>query len=60
MRGVVTLRIKQYGEYRLSVLNERREFMQLILTNSDSALKLGGESQLFVLNNTGVSTLCHK
>jgi hypothetical protein len=30
MRGVVTLRNKQYREYRLSVLNDRRKFMQII------------------------------
>jgi hypothetical protein len=30
MRGVVTLRNKQYKEYRLSVLNDRWEFMQII------------------------------
>jgi hypothetical protein len=37
--GVVTLRIKQYGKYQLSVLNDRRELMQIFLTNSDSSCK---------------------
>jgi hypothetical protein len=52
-RGVVTLRSVQYGEYRLSVLNDRREFMQIILTNSDPLLKRCGESQLPVVNKMG-------
>jgi hypothetical protein len=37
-RGVVTLRIKQYGDYRISVLNDMQDFMQIMLTNSDPAL----------------------
>ncbi len=58
----MTLRRKQYGEYRLSVLNDRREFMQLILTNSDSLYcllrrvailcsKQYGEYRLSAVNN---------
>ncbi len=36
MRGVVTLHTKHYEEYRLSALNDKQEFMQVILTNIDS------------------------
>jgi hypothetical protein len=38
MQGVRTLRNKQYGEYRLSVLSDRREFMRIILTYGDFPL----------------------
>ncbi len=61
MRGVVTLHIKQYGEYRLSVLNDRQEFMQIILTSSDpryedaesrnSRIKQCREYRLSAINN---------
>jgi hypothetical protein len=65
-RGVVTLRSKQYEEYLLSVLNERREFMQIILTIGDSLLKMMrrvatlhgkqyGENRLSAINNGGES-----
>ncbi len=50
---LVTFPSKQYGEYQLSVLNGRREFMQLILTNSASPLKRCGESQLSIVNDMG-------
>ncbi len=36
MQGAVPLHSKQYGEYQQSVVNNKREFMQIILTNSDS------------------------
>jgi hypothetical protein len=54
---VATLSSKQFGEYRLSILHDRREFMQIILTNSDSTLKRWGELQLSVVNG-GKYRLC--
>jgi hypothetical protein len=59
-RGVVTLRSKPYREYRLSVLNDKLEFMQIMLTNGNSPPKWCGESHLSLVNNTYSSTLCHK
>ncbi len=57
---------KQYEENRLSVLNDRREFMQIILTIGDSLLKMMrrvaalhskqyGEYRLSTINNGGES-----
>ncbi len=44
-----TLQVKQYREYRLSILNDRRESMQINLTNSDSPPWWCKESQLSIL-----------
>jgi hypothetical protein len=48
-----TLHSKQYGEYQLSVFNDKLEFMQIMLTNGDSPPKWCSESRLSVVNNTG-------
>jgi hypothetical protein len=48
-------RSNQCGEYWLSVLNDRRKFIQILLTNGDSPPKWCGESQLTLVNNTGNS-----
>jgi hypothetical protein len=57
MQGVVTLYVKKYGEHRLSVLNDRREFLHKIHTFVTPHCKQGGESQLSLLNNTG--SICY-
>jgi hypothetical protein len=57
----VLLRCKQYGEYQLSVLNDRQEFMQIILTNGDMRRvptlrsKRYGEYRLSAINDSGES-----
>ncbi len=49
----MTLCIKQYGEYRLSALNGRPEFLQKIHTFVTLRSKRCEESQLSLVNNTG-------
>jgi hypothetical protein len=61
MRGVVTLRIKQYGEYRLPVLKGRPEFLHKIYTFltpgnkqrvATLSIKLHREYQLSAINES--------
>ncbi len=53
MREVVTLRIKQNGESRLSVLSESPELLYIIRSFLTPCYKRWGQSQLSILNNTG-------
>jgi hypothetical protein len=53
MWGVMTLHIKQYGEYQLPALNGRPEFLQKIHTFLTPHCEQYKESQLSVVNKTG-------
>jgi hypothetical protein len=53
MRGVGILRIKRYGEYRLSVFNGSQESLYIIHKFVTFRYDRIRELQLSVLNNTG-------
>jgi hypothetical protein len=53
MQGVMSLRIKQYREYRLPALNGRPEFLQEIHILVTPRCEQCEELQLSVVNNTG-------
>jgi hypothetical protein len=59
MQGVVTLRIEQYREYRLSIINGSPKFLHIIYTfvTPCYTCKQCGESQLSVINDTEIISI---